>query len=559
MKRGGHRLVARSRLPGALVLLLPWVGCDSQELDDSVSPRRIRHAEPTAGSPTLFAGLVRGTAFLEVEADVDDLEIEVRIADEPPRLMEESSPPFEFALPGTGCRAIQVLATRGSGLGGVRRVTVTDQSVPMAPRSSPDLAGHSVVLIVADALHADHLGCYGGDPEVSPHLDRLAAEGVRFDQVYAPSAWTVPSIASLMTGLPQETHGLRDVGQQLPEDLPTLAQELSASGYHTAALLENPILPPQTGLAAGFDEYRILAGARTPDHPQFQQEVLDWWRNRPSTPFFLYVHYLPPHAPYLPPEPFRARFGDGPGKRVDGTVENLHEWNDKRPSADTPAIQRMRSLYHDHLGYLDHNVGELLTEIRKSALEQPLAVAFTADHGEAFGQHRQLGHNTLVHEEMVRVPWILWSPGSEPLGARVVATPFCLTDIAPTLLTLLLDHGNLGSEDARPWNPRIPTAKDRPVFLTSRYRNDTPLQSGVRWTRFKWVRSRNAETAWLFDLSRDPTEQAPVQDQHPVVEIALRHEFEAWQARTTRSMSETFSISDDMEAQLRELGYVAGD
>ena len=188
---------------------------------------------------------------------------------------------------------------------------------------SGTLRNRNVIVVLVDTLRKDRVGAFGGPPELTPHLDRLASEGFRFERAYAPSSWTKPSVASLFTGLYPARHGTglyleqaeRGLGQgrlTLPKEAPTLAERFHEAGYVTAAFVNNPHICAANGFDRGFDTFTPAAGkAET-----LLRKAEEWIEENRSKPFFLYLHLIDPHSPYEPPAPFRGRFGPpdpGPG------------------------------------------------------------------------------------------------------------------------------------------------------------------------------------------------------------------------------------------------------
>src|SRR5262249_28014803 len=215
---------------------------------------------------------VRGAGLLSVHVEEDPLKITA------PRVEahgETSSPSID--LPGEGARPIRVTWTLPAGVEVVAATVqeaaggATPGATSAARRFAGACAGRNVFVLLADALHADHLGCFGSARPTSPRIDQLAKEGVRFKQARAQSAWTIPSVTTLFTGLAQEQHGVRDVGVRLDDAIPTLAEAMRTRGYATLALVQNTLVTQETGLARGFDDWREFAGETRQDFlPAFQ-------------------------------------------------------------------------------------------------------------------------------------------------------------------------------------------------------------------------------------------------------------------------------------------------
>ncbi len=290
-----------------------------------------------------------------------------------------------------------------------------------APRSAP--TARNLVLITIDTLRADRVGAYGWTRARTPALDSLARDGAVFERAYAAAPITLPSHATILTGRYPPGHGARDNGLRVSESAPTLATQLRASGFQTAAFVAAFPLDHQFGLARGFDVYgdrmpRGSDGRLANERPASQvvDEAISWLTSdqhlapstqhgtqppAPSTqhPFFLWVHLFEPHAPYGDP-------GSG------------------RSTSDR---------YDDEIATADREIGRLLTALAP-ARERTLVVA-AGDHGEAFGEHGEFAHSIFVYDTTLRVPLLMSGPGIRP--ATRVADPVTLADVAPTAMRAL--------------------------------------------------------------------------------------------------------------------------
>ena len=298
------------------------------------------------------------------------------------------------------------------------------------PRSRPPAvlppATPDVLLITLDTTRADRLGSYGYAGAATPNLDRLAADGVRFERALSPVPLTLPAHASLLTGRQPFTHGVRNNGHfVLPAEVPTLAAALAARGYETAAFVSSFVLDRQFGLARGFAHYDDQLD-QAPPGPAASLELerrgdrtvaaaRAWLagtaRQNSRRPYFLWVHLYSAHDPYVPPSPFRERFADRP--------------------------------YDGEVAFDDAVVGELLDATGYGAARGPLVVV-AGDHGESLGDHGESTHGLFVYDSALRVPLILAWPG---VVAPAVATPSVgLVDVAPTILDLAGANALAGAE-----------------------------------------------------------------------------------------------------------------
>ncbi|HYN19335.1 MAG TPA: sulfatase-like hydrolase/transferase [Thermoanaerobaculia bacterium] len=278
--------------------------------------------------------------------------------------------------------------------------------------------GTPIILISIDTLRADHLPAYGYRGVETPAIDRLREDGILFEKAYSPTPLTFPAHSSLLTGVLPGVHGIRDnVGYRLdPQkiekgELPFLPQLLKAQGYATGGAVSAYVLQGKAGLKTGFDfyedsvEFRTnigLGGMQRPGTETLRLS-LEWVRSVRDRPFFFFFHIYEPHTPYTPPEPYASRYA---------------------------------SKYDGEIAAADHIVGELLKALKDFDVYDKAIIVLLSDHGEGLGDHGEEEHGVLLYEEAIRVPLLLKLPGSQ-LSGSTVSKPAQLTDVAPTVLSLL--------------------------------------------------------------------------------------------------------------------------
>jgi arylsulfatase A-like enzyme len=287
--------------------------------------------------------------------------------------------------------------------------------VAAPPRPRPN-----VLVVTIDTLRADALSGYGAKRATSPHLDALLTGGVRFDQARTVEPLTTPALASMLTSLYPHEHGSTRNGLRMRPGLASLPKILRGQGWATAAIVGNWTLKDRlSGLREHFDRYDevltrkrwmgIYKGESTAE--ELTDQAIAWLRHRDrGRPFFLWVHYVEPHAPYRLQPDVAERLGIG-----------------KRPSP--------RDRYDSEIAFADLHVGRLLGELGGQGVGPNTLVVFAADHGESLGEHGYWGHGRNLYEECLRIPMALWWPGT--LSPRVVEAPALNLDVAPTVLGLL--------------------------------------------------------------------------------------------------------------------------
>ncbi len=366
------------------------------------------------------------------------------------------------------------------------------------------LARPNVVIFLVDTLRADRLGVYGYDKPTSPALDAFADGAVVFENAWAESAWTRPSVASMFTGLLPTSHRAVDRDSMLPEQAATLAEILTAYGWESFGLTRNENAGRSFGFAQGFSEFRNV---RSQDDEPLVDRALAWLDDRSKErPFFVHIHTVGPHAPYDPPlelaEAFRA--DEAPERyrrlryiqRLDGGLEE--------PEARTAEL--LSRLYDAEVAENDRLFGRLLAELEARRLLEDTVVIFVSDHGEEFGEHERWGHGNALYEESLRIPFVIRLPGVAP---RRIDGPAQLVDLAPTLL------GYLGIE-APPSDGRdlllAESAGDGRRDVWAHLDLDGRRSAALIRGRYKLVlpqtRSAGGSGPMLFDLEADPEELA---------------------------------------------------
>jgi len=370
------------------------------------------------------------------------------------------------------------------------------------PAASASGSRPDVVLVTVDTLRADRVGAYRSLPSITPEIDRVFQEGVAFERVVTASPWTLPSVASIQTGLPTLAHGAGlplGAGQTfrrspLAPERTTLAERFAAAGYRTRAVVANGLAGASFGLAQGFGEFKspletAMGSSFMSDLPLprlivtlapktawgdyrasgVTDTALRFLEEEGEAPLFLWVHYLDPHSPFqrdpdwLDPGMLISMVEQKqPPVRPDGTVVgDVFVATDLVRNGTLwlgPADRRRLEEYYDgEVGYLDRHVGRLFSALRER--RRPVVAAFTADHGEEFWDHGHFEHGHDFYGEITRAPLAFWGPGRVPEG-RTVAELAGLVDVSPTLL----DLAGLG--------PEAPKAADEGRSLVPTWESD---------------------------------------------------------------------------------------
>jgi arylsulfatase A-like enzyme/Flp pilus assembly protein TadD len=426
---------------------------------------------------------------------------------------------------------------------------------PPAARTTPLQEGRQperVVLITIDTLRADFVGSYGSKSSRTPTLDRLAADGVRFATAISPTPITMPSHASLMTGLDPTLHGVHSNAKfRLDDGIPTLAEQFQARGFATAAFLASVVLDRRYGLARGFDVYddrmgfrRNIEGAtggyaeRTAD--QVVDATLEWLKSAPSR-FFLWVHFYDPHGSYNPPRGFR------PKQRV--TTARLEE-----VGILEYAKQAFPSLYAAEIYFADTELGRFLRILNRKFNDDRTLLVVTSDHGESLGEHGELTHTLTVYDATQKVPLLMKGPGV-PSG-RVVDAQVRLVDVAPTILSLsgLPAIERTTGRDLGPWmsGQRVDGLEAYVETLETHLAYGWSPVLGLRTGEYKYLRTARPE---LYALNADRHELNDLAASQPA---KLKEFDEALEARLADALPVVPNAVAPPEevALLERLGYV---
>jgi len=358
----------------------------------------------------------------------------------------------------------------------------------------PDAPEMNVIVISFDALRAESLGVYGYQRPTSPNIDRFAEDALVFDNVQNAANSTPTSFASSWTGkLPHRVFR----GWRL-DDADTLAEAFAEEGYRTAAFLNNAQLVPERNFDQGFDEYRVYKKRRT--DTQVLEDAIAWLESSPGEPFFMWVHFLSPHAPYDVREMAEAFY--------DADYRGPYETSSGRgfETDDPVAVRRLRDLYDGEVLFADWLFGQLWGVVGSSGLADNTLVVLTSDHGEELHEHGLFGHHRL-YQQVLRTPMILRHPLVEGGRTDIVMQNI---DLFPTLAGMLgLSAPEMDGLDLR---KGVPAERVRvSVNMTNRKYHGMALR---RNSEKFIVRCTPLYDEEYYDLDSDPGEQLDILPEH---------------------------------------------
>lgn len=479
-----------------------------------------------------------------------------------------------------------------------------DSTIPhMEPRRSVVEPGNgpNVVLITLDTLRADRLSLYGYGVQTSPNLDAFAREGVLFENAIAPASWTLPSHASMFTGLFPHRHGAHFVddpvgeaeerfsARGLTESHVTLAEILSAEGYETAGFVSNyASLSTGLGTHQGFEVYddrprRIWDFKPTMNSlveqlpylrdclskpyrsaGELNEVVFEWLdsRSEPSRPLFLFINYMDTHAPFCPPNGSNHFFW----QRTSANPEHDVMAGDGLSARDE---KHFRAAYDSEIEFADAHLGELFQKLEEHSLYDDALVIVTSDHGEYFGEHALWGHAYGPYDPVYRVPLAVKFPVGIRTGdggpkTRGTVSSYVRTfDIFTTVLEtvdIAVPHGLdaislfAPGEDER----RIIVEQYGSAYFSRLYGEKFDrAYTGIYDFPWKYVSFSDGE-AHLYNLSADPGETRNLADDYPSVRARLEKALSTWREENEPFRNDGSSQITDPELleRLRSLGYV---
>jgi len=414
---------------------------------------------------------------------------------------------------------------------------------PVSPSTTPP--GNdppNVVLITIDTVRADHLGCYGYKLIETPHLDALAAAGVRFANAYSPVPITLPAHSVMLTGTYPMRTGMHDFsGNRLNASQPTLATLLHAKGYVTGAVVGSAVLDSRFGLGRGFEFYY--------DHFDFSRldernidammrpggEVVDralgWLNGERQRPFLLWVHLYDAHHPYNPPPLYLQKYRSHP--------------------------------YDGGIAFVDAQVGRVVAYLKAKGVYDQTLIVIAGDHGEGLGEHGEKTHGFFIYESTLHVPLIFKLPSGIERQKSVVNDSANLADLLPTVLELVGAH----RPNELQGRSLVPSMTGKPEGTPAENYAETYLpRIHFNWSELRGIRYRqyhliDAPRPELYDLSTDPHELKNLYAAQRAVANELRKRLAQFITQCTPASgertAETTGLDPSLMERLKSLGYVA--
>jgi len=407
---------------------------------------------------------------------------------------------------------------------------------PMALQP-PEADGPNVLVFLVDTVRADHCGLYGYHRDTTPNVDAFADRGVTFDQFVCASSWTRPSVASLLSGTYPGRHGARSLTDVMRDDVPRLATILEENGYVTYGLSRNANVNPYWAIGDEFYNFEYFGGMSGDlDVIRSLERKLPQMKGRK---WFMYVHLLDPHGPYVPddvrygpladaardeyaerileqvlhPGPDYKLFAEqGHGIEEDMFDELLETRRAKGESAPPfqEAIRGAIDLYDSELYQSDAYFGRVLALLKETRQLDDTLIIFLSDHGEEFYDHGAWWHGYTLYEEVIRSPLVMRFPGDEH-GGRRAGDLVEMVDIAPTILDYLGIKAPASMEGRSVWPVLEGDELDAKIGYATVYQEKPPTSlSSAQRKKLKVIVDHHAGTESWYDLASDPGETSPL-------------------------------------------------
>lgn len=423
----------------------------------------------------------------------------------------------------------------------------------------PEPAVRRIIVLSVDTLRADAVS-----PSATPAIAALARDSVVFNRAFSPAPWTLPALASVMTGVSPQVHQATGLGGRVPGRLTTLAEALRRAGFRTEALVSNPVLGPGANLSQGFRKYTAFPstkGEAPPTPPRLAEIAVQRLREHGKEDLFLWVHFFDPHAPWeAPPEYLGgAKPPPGMGLRL-GAEEHLAIRLGER-QVSPEQREWMKRLYAAEVRWVDDAVGSLLAEMKRLGIYDDSLIVLLSDHGEELWEHGTIGHGHTLYDELLHVPLLVKLPGAGRKGE--IDAPVSTASLPATILDLRgapLPAAYPAAPSLRPFLASSASLRPEPLLATGL--NRVQEREAVRFGTWKAVRWLGNSREELYDLARDPGERSDLAPSSPPELAEARRLLAAFEAESRKARArlrieqrEEAPLDAETLKRLRALGY----
>ena len=417
----------------------------------------------------------------------------------------------------------------------------------------------NLVLISIDTLRADHLSCYGYNRPTSPTLDKIASEGLLFEDASATSPWTLPSHGTLLTGFYPGQIGLNNKLSKLPSEIETLATVLSRHFFVTGAIVNSIYLSQKYGLSKGFDYFHYIPESYTTTGvaPIIINQSIQWMQKHINQQFFLFLHFYDVHSDYRSLPQYEKDFVSPYHGVVDGTNKQLLLVREGEIVLNKVDTTHLSDLYDAGIRQLDDQLKKLFDFLRQEVLLKKTFIIITSDHGEEFLEHGKILHSQTHYQEAVHIPLIIHGPGIP--RSRKMKEVVSLVDVMPTVLSLLgiPRPSSLAGLDLCPlWQKDNSKALDRFIFIEADKKNvRDDIKRVVRKGTYKLHYNLLTKESEFYDLTNDPKERFNIISEFPSLVEVLFAELKKFM-KTSKRSKQYITLTPDEIKKLKRLGYL---
>jgi arylsulfatase A-like enzyme len=416
----------------------------------------------------------------------------------------------------------------------------------------------NLIIVLADTLRRDHLGCYGYERDTSPNIDRFSARSRLYRNAFSQSPSTKSSVAALFTSKYPSQHGTIENDHFLKLSHVTLAEVLRENRYRTAGFIENPVVSSVFGYDQGFSRWELDDRRHVgTDEPmdELDEKIHHWIARHSDETFFLYVHYIDPHSPYRAPGSSYRPPDTASSEQKPGDITRIKDpaFFEQNPAA----LSQLVSLYDDEIRYIDSRFGGIVEKLENLGILDNTVVIFLSDHGEGFLEHGYLRHSRSVYSELIDVPLLIHSPRELESGTDDSLVQ--LADVFPTVLRLLGVSRNglsLSGRDLASASPE-PSGSDVRIFVEHLRRDWGVRQQGMIRNDWKLVRDIDRPRVQLFNRRSDPGDRNDLAAEEVEIAGQMERELLTWHGLLddVEEASEV-ELTDEMIERLRSLGYI---
>ncbi len=442
-----------------------------------------------------------------------------------------------------------------------------------------------VILIVLDTLRADRLSTYNDTIDTSKNLEMLSKDSLVFERCIAPSSWTLPSHASLFTGLYVSEHKCEFLISPLPilsKKCITLAEIFRERGYKTAAVVSNfGWLHPKFNIHQGFQIYDCLRTIGIQRGRPFKpvlfvfsyftniysksllayrnaedvnREAINLLGKKNNEPLFLFLNYMDTHTPYQPPRPFDGYFLDKKFPQLYRLTQYFLRLGERHDKSSWDSY--LLSQYDGEVAYLDNQLGKLFSYLKKIGIYDSSLIIVTSDHGELLGEHGLYEHHSYMYEGVLKIPLIIKFPFNSRVGREKMIIN--LTDVFPTILSIC-DLPLPDNISGKPFG-NTPSSAVAELYSYVLGEHSVIYDEKYKYMVYKNIKNGKEKNPELYDLGKDPEEKENLAEKYPGVASAMQTKLEKWKSVHKKtypaSTKNSEPLSEELKDGLRALGYV---